>query len=654
MRRLFCAWVCVVLPGMAWAAEELSAVVVTASRMERAPQDASVRTEVVDAEELERQHAQTLLDALENVPGVRLQEIHGKSGAGVSLQGLSGEQVLVLVDGLPLAPSTGSTVDLAQYLLADVERVEVVKGASSALYGSAAMGGVINVITKRTQPGLRASAKAQAGSRGGQNVSGRAWDAATRDGSVSLSGGSREWRFRASGEVLHDDGFTVDPQGWARAGDGVRRKQAAVRGDWLPAAGRNVWVEHEWYREDDRQRFNLYVPPGNVPQSKTEAIARDRTVLGAVWTGDRGLRAQLKGLREVYDSASHGWSRDVLQRRRHSGQETLQLDGQLDLPRSRYQQWQVGFDWRGEKLSQDNNGVSELAGERVRRESQEVFAQDEIMLGRRGSVALGLRARHDTDFGTYVAPRVALLWHTDGFAGGAGQLRASYGKGYRVPNLKELHYVFDHSSLGYMVLGNPDLQPESSNSFQVGAEIDWRRLSLAVNLFDNHLRDLIQIDESKASTVNGISVYRYDNVSRARTYGLEMSARWFVSPALTLAGGVTWMAAENSDTGEKLTRRPAQIARFGLDWMMDGQSTLALRGRAQSSETINAAGTRRSPGWAVWDVRFTRRLSPGWSFFAGVDNVLDRQRDFGNPDDYGPASGRRVFLGIQYEYERVS
>jgi len=111
--------------------------------------DMHPKTEVVNRAEIEKTHARDLKEALEHVPGLLLKEIHGKSGYEVWLQGLDSDRVLVIIDGEPITPSTGSTVDLTQISTADVERIEIVKGATSALYGSSAMGGVINVITRR-------------------------------------------------------------------------------------------------------------------------------------------------------------------------------------------------------------------------------------------------------------------------------------------------------------------------------------------------------------------------------------------------------------------------------------------------------------------------------------------------------------------------
>ena len=147
----------------------LGDIVVTGTRTEKQRDEAPVRTEVVGRQEIRDTAASTLKEALANVPGLQLHEIHGKSGYHLSMQGLGSDQVLVLIDGLPISASTGSSVDLSQYLVSDVERIEVVKGAASAQYGSSAMGGVVNVITRRPQQGFSGDVELAAGSRGRQN-----------------------------------------------------------------------------------------------------------------------------------------------------------------------------------------------------------------------------------------------------------------------------------------------------------------------------------------------------------------------------------------------------------------------------------------------------------------------------------------------------
>ena len=122
--------------------------VVTGTRTERLLDDTPVRTEVVSREQLDTLHARNVAEALKTVPGLMLKDIHGKGGQEVWLQGLDADRVLILVNGRPVTASTGSSVDVSQLATADIERIEVVKGATSALYGSSAMGGVVNIITR--------------------------------------------------------------------------------------------------------------------------------------------------------------------------------------------------------------------------------------------------------------------------------------------------------------------------------------------------------------------------------------------------------------------------------------------------------------------------------------------------------------------------
>ncbi len=629
----------------------LAPVVISATRTEKAQADVPVRTEVVDRAEIARTNAQTLKQALENVPGLQLRELHGKSGYEVSLQGLSADQVLVLIDGLPITASTGSAVDLSQYLLNTVERVEVVKGASSAQYGSSAMGGVINVITRRIEPGLSGEAALDAGSRGAQNPNGRSVSLGQRQAQFRLEGGGEAWRLRLSGQVLDDEGFAKDPSGWPRQGDAMQRRQLGARAQWRPAAGSELWVDASTYREDDEQRYTYYAPPNLVPQHKNERIARHRGAAGGHWTADSGLRLQLKGVDERYDTHSQAFSNQALATDRRAEQRLSHLSAQADLPAWGRQLWQFGADWRRETLTQTSNGSSEISGGHASRTSHELFVQNDVVFDNQWELLLGVRGQDDSDFGGHYAPKVGV--RSPAFTRGewSGTLRASVGQGYRVPNLKERYYVFDHSALGYQVLGNPDLKPESSNSFQLGVSVSGPyRTSFEIHGFVNRVRDLIQTDLSNFTVINGVAYYAYRNVARARTAGIETGFGWQASPALRLSGGWTYTQTEDLDTGSELTRRPRHIARVGLDWQAHERTALALRARAQSSELVDTAGAGRSPSWAVLDLSLSHQLQPRLRVYGGVNNLFNRQRDFGNANDFGPLAGRYVYAGLSYAF----
>lgn len=629
-------------------ATSLSTVVVTGTRTEKLLDETPVRTEVVDSKEIARTQARTLKDALENVPGLQLREIHGKSGYEVSLQGMTSDQVLILIDGLPISASTGSTVDVSQYLLTEVERIEVVKGAASAQYGSSAMGGVINVITRRIEPGLSAVATADAGSYGSQDVNGPLGSA---HGNVRVQGGTEQLRASIAADVLDNKGFATDPDGWSRQGDAVRRQQYSGRLEWLPTRAGRFWVDASTYRETDEQRYQYYAPPNYIPQRKTEDITRDRLTYGGQWRFDNGVQARLAGLTENYDSTTQEYSNSVGVANRTSSQRNEHVTMQFDLPAWRNQLWQFGADLHRERLNQSVNRVSELAGN-AERTSRELFAQNDIIFNDTWEMVLGLRGQDDSDFGTHFAPKVGLRANIAAGSDWKGALRANFGQGYRVPNLKERHYLFDHSSLGYMVLGNPNLKPESSNSFQLGGSMTWReRLTLDANLFYNRVRDLIQTDMDNFTIVNGIAVYTYRNVSRARTQGIETALKWRATNTLSLNAAYTYTDTKDLNTGSELTRRPRNMARLGADWQVLPATEISVRGRFQSSELVDSASADRSPGWATLDLVLNQKLGRGVTGFVGVRNLFDKQRDFSNANDFGPVAGRFIYLGARFTYD---
>ena len=630
----------------------LKPMVITATRTEREIDETPVRTEVVTREEIERTNASTLKQALENVPGLQMREVLGKSGYELSLQGLTADQVLVLIDGLPITASTSSTVDLSQYLLDDVERIEIVKGASSAQYGSSAMGGVVNVITRRTQEGFGGKVSVDAGSYGSQNDNGRKASANNRHARFHLGGGGEKWRVAVSGDRLDDAGFGVDPSQYPRQGDANLRQQVAARADWLPGREGRAWVEASHYTEDDVQRYNVFAPPVYVPQRKMEYITRDRFVAGFDWRFANDLRLQAKGVDERYDSHSPGYSNEVLATDRHSRQRMQHLSTQLDLPAWGRQLWMIGTDWHHETLSQTSNGLSELgvAGS-AKRTNTELFIQNDILLSDTWEVLLGLRGQDDSDFGSHWVPKVSVRANLLNGAEWKGVFRASVGQGYRVPNLKERHYLFDHSALGYRVIGNPNLKPESSNSFQLGATLSrGEGLSIDVNAFYNRVRDLIQTDLANAVVTDGIANYTYANIARARTSGFDASVNWRASSALSLNAAYTYTSTRDEATGQALTRRPRDIVRVGADWRFQPGTVLGLRVRHQSSELVDTATQAQSPGWTTVDLSVNHKIGRAVTLFAGINNLTNRQREFANPNDFGPISGRYVYVGAKFAF----
>lgn len=629
-------------------AQVLDQIVVSGTRTERTVSDSPVRVEVVDQQAIERQGAATLTDALRDVPGLSLSRIHGKSGFAVSLQGFDSDRVLILVDGLPLSASTGSTVDLSQYLTSTIERIEVIKGAASAQYGSAAMGGVINVITRPLATGFGYNARLDARTRFGQNLSGDSADVGWKRLDAGVFGGSDALRWRVGVQALADQGFTTETGSWDLDGDRVDRRQLTGRVGWYASKVHYGFVDVDLYEEQDLQRYSTFRPPSIVQLSKTEDISR-RRLSGRYANADlEAFGLDLRGVWETYRSNSLARSNGVAQTDRRARFGTGRLSAQFDLPESESLALQLGGEVFRETLKQTVNGAPEVVGGDQQRQNLELFAQADWFVSERTEAVFGLRVQDDSGFGFHASPKVSLRRVLGRENGNETVARISLGSGYRVPNLKERYYVFDHSALGYTVNGNPSLVPERSVSLQAGLDIARRNsLVWSVNLFYNDIDDLIQTDGGSVAQ-SGIENFRYVNVARARTAGAETSVRWWPHKRVGLSAAYTYTHTRDLDTGSELTRKPRIQVRAGMDWSASSRWSVGLRTRLQSDELVNTDTQIRSPRWAAVDIFANYRLARGWTLFAALNNLTNTQQIFSDPFDFRPEEGRNATIGVKF------
>lgn len=634
-----------------YATNYLDELVVTGTRSERTVLDTPVRTEVVTAREIEQTHARNLKEALINVPGLQLREVRGKPGYEVWLQGIDADRVLVLVDGMPLSATTGSTIDVSQLAVLNIERIEVVKGAVSAQYGSAAMGGVVNVITRGVGTGVKGRFSADAGTYGDQNPSGEKWDAARYSGRASVSAGNEQWGVRVSGSSQHSDGIDPEPATWARPGDEYDRSDATVRVDWRPTGSNKLSWSGSLFDENSGSRFSA-LPGGTINQGKDEDVRKLRTTLSGDHSDGNGLRGHWALLHEQLSDSTSKFSVAGTFDRRDADISLSQASGHIESAVGDAHSVQVGADIRRETLEQYKDGVSELASNDVfSREGYELWVQDTWFARDNLEVVTGLRGQRDSDFGAHLAPKInARLGFEDG-KGFDSFIRAGIGSGYRVPNLKERYYRFDHSQLGYIVNGNPELKPESSVSYQLGFGSHFeKKVWFEINGFFNDIDDLVQTDIDLVATdarTDNVVVYRYGNIDQARTWGVESTAGWDISDGWRLSAGYTWTETEDVATGNELNRRPRHQLQASVDGLtgFNGLSW-SLRARNQSSEYADAALGRKSPGYTSLDFTLNYQARPTLKLYAGIDNITDSQRDFSNPDDFQPVAGRFLYTGF--------
>ncbi|MEW5823199.1 MAG: TonB-dependent receptor [Pseudomonadota bacterium] len=661
---LFCLLIQALFPGHAQASGEtrtlmeLDEYVVTGTRDARRLLDSPVRTEILSRKTLDRLQARSLQDALRFVPGLLLRDIHGKSGQEVWMQGLDGNRVLVLIDGEPVPASTGSAVDLSQIGLADVERIEIVKGALSALYGSAAMGGVINVITRRGDKPLDYRLLADVGYYD---------EASDTPAQQRHAGGHLNMKQGALGlglafDVRDSDGFDLTPGTWSTQGDKGPKLNLDGRLRWQATPTLDFSFTPGYYSERLEKRFSTQAPGvGEIRQIKGEDAQRTQLRLDSNWRPGEGraLRAVLS--QETFTDTTWQDALGTAEQDQSRRAEIGLTRGELSYsqPLGAHQQLSAGLVALNETLTQVQTRyesgayktIDEVGG-KVSRDSVEAFVLDSLLLfDERLEILPGLRHQEDSGFGGKTTPKINVLYSPHMPEGYDLRLRAGVGQGYRVPNLKERHYIFDHSALGYIVRGNPDLRPEKSMSVQFGGEIvsHAHGLRLDLNLYHNDIDDLIATLD--AGVEEGVRVFEYANIARARTQGLETVLEITPEGRLSYELGYTFLRAIDRDTGLDLIQRPRHQLKAGLHLdLPEVRSRLGLYAQWQSHEYADAANTQRSPAWLRTDLRLDTRLTRELTAYLGVDNIGNDHRDVADTADYRPLSPRLIYIGLRWDH----
>ncbi len=622
-------------------------VVVTGSRTAESSQRSVVRVEVVGKDEIERRGALTVADALATQTGVRVGAGDYGYLGGVSalqIQGFDRDRVLILEDGERVIGDAGGAIDLASLPASDLERIEVVSGPQSALYGASAIGGVVNLIS---------------GPPGRPGFSGRGrWEGRSRKGAV----------FQGWGGVRNDDGswLRVDLSGTRQ--DGVpagagpalvlpeqRRVMAGLRAGVAVGESWAVRGRFRWLQEASLGRESQVVPGlGAFAVERPEQ--NDRYAVQIV--AERALRKagfRVAGASQSYLGQSDrvvAGSPAVDRRRRGYGLESLEpiltvADGAWT--------WVLGARFEAERFSQELEKTAPSPGGLVRE------ARDEVPEVRRTSGALygqlvwkaspslsvlpGVRHELHSRYGQATAPRLAAAWRPDRRV----LVRAGVGRGYRAPSAKELGFVFDHSAYGYRVEGNDALRPESSWGVTLDSTTRIDALTLRLGAFANRINEMIDLDlAAPLASGDGVATYTYRNRGQARTAGGMAAIQARVGPRFRSELAYDHLWTRDDTAGTPIAGRPVHGLTLGL-WV-EPTERLAFNLRWRAFSDAFAGEGLRSPGYSSLDLRVSRGLWGGSEVYLGGTNLLDLRRDPGRPGDLRPALGRTLYLGFRADF----
>ncbi len=614
---------CLLIPIEARAdSDPMTTIIVTADRIPLPLALTGSSVSVITSNDLAQQQINTISDALRQEPGVEADRTGGVGGTtSVMLRGFDGKNVKILIDGIDVAdPSaTASQYDFADLLAGDTARIEIVRGPQSTLYGSDAMGGIINIVTKsgRTDPG--GSVTLEGGSYG------------TVDGNAAVRGMAGDLDYAATIAGLHTDGIiAADQKNGNQQHDPYNNITATLKlglpvTDWLDLSTVFRYVDANLVYPG--YSYVTELPADNPGQLQTteEFYARAQASLHLF----DGKLLNVLGFN--VSEIDRNYLFDSVQQSYYHG-KTNQVDDQATVTVTDWLTAVAGGESKAEYYA-DNTGLG--AEQRIDGLYAELEAQPIQPLVLTGGV------RYDSVEGGADATTYRFTASYQPFADGP-RLHASDGTGFKAPSLYQLFVSSPY------VEGDRNLRPESSSGWDTGLE---QALPIAHSLIDvtyfyNDIRDLID------GYTDANYVYHYDNVGHARTYGLEASLSAQPIDTLDLKAAYTWLRTEDLTNGGELLRRP--------------HNTLSGTATWRPVQDISSFAT------VTWvDARFDDDFQPGapplarlspytlvsfggaWqatdivSVFARVENALDRRYEevFG----YG-TPGRAAYAGVTAKF----
>ena len=628
------------LGSNAWAAPattNLPTMVVTATTTERSTADAPASVSVVSGDDLRSRPVNDLADAVRNTVGVDLEDL-GLGRRGVSIRDMNSEQTLMLVDGQRINASASgiahSDFELGWVPTEAIERVEIVRGPMSSLYGSEALGGVVNVITRAATDEWQGSLSSNA----------------TFTDS-SLDGDQRKTGFYLGGPLV-DGTLGLNLWGEFRQRDALHDAANPALSQLDEQDARTGHLGLSWTPLDN-QRIDLSVDAGNEEQDGDRSSTAsplyqthydvDRRRYSLSHNGDWGwgdsqgrlYRSELE--RKAYRSDGGDASGPTFT-------DTV-LDGRVGLPLGEHHLLTLGAETRREELE---DPTVNLEG-KAEQDHYAAFAQDEIWFNEQWELVLGARVDRHEDFGWETSPRGYLMYHPSD----ALTLRAGVGHGFKAPTLKQLSPEYEsRAAMGGrgIIRGNPELEPETNQSFELGAELDQNRWMVAATLFRNDVDNLIETIRLPTCDVPGRVCLEYDNIAEARLQGLELSGRVTLLDPLSLSANYTYLDAENRVTGERLADRSRHRANASLNWALTGALNTRLQAEYHSSQ-FRSDSEPDSPGYTLVDWYLDYAVTRNLSLQTGIENIGDERLANDDPDEYDRVdTGRRYFAGVTISF----
>ncbi|TDQ34662.1 TonB-dependent receptor domain-containing protein [Thiopseudomonas denitrificans] len=649
----------------------LGATVVSAAGFEQKITEAPASISVISNEDLQKKRYNNLAQALGDVEGIDIGQGIGKTGGlNISFRGMPSEYTLILIDGRRQNPSGdvtpngfGETSTSFMPPMSAIERIEVIRGPMSTLYGSDAMGGVINIITKKVNTEWSGSISAdytlqehsQYGDTGstsfyssgplvenlvGLSVRGSFWD--REESNLKFSDGtviSKRGPSPVSGQKFNLGGrldftptdnhdFALDfEKGRQRYDndecqlgtlDGLNRACTAPAATTANGYADELKFERTQYALSHTGRFDIGTLESAITYNTTETIGR--TIPGTIGSPYAGYPGIIGGDHRTLEN------------------KDLVVDSKLVSQFIENNITTLGAQYRHSKLEDG------IAPNKFKQEAAAIFAENEWRFHPDFALTLGGRMDRHQAFGSHFSPRAYLVWNTtDNWT-----LKGGVSKGYKTPNLNALHSGINGvTNQGLdLTIGNPDLKPEKSTSTELAAYYDnLSGFSANATLFHTKFKDKIESKDIFVSGRPGIAddTYSQDlNIGEAVTRGIELATRWQFLDNWSIGGNYTYTESEQKkgdDKGAQLTNTPRHVANVSLNWNTTDRLSLWLKNEYRGKRVrftskynnlssgdknlYNALGSK-TKAYSLFHLGGSYRATDTLTFNATIYNLLDK------------------------------
>ena len=649
---LFASALTLALPVIA--ADNGETMVVTASATEQNLKDAPASISVITRQELQRKPVQNLRDVLRDVPGVQLTS-EGDNRKGVSLRGLDSSYTLILIDGKRVnsraAVFRHNDFDLNWIPVEAIERIEVVRGPMSSLYGSDALGGVVNIITRKV---------------------GKEWG-----GSLSLDttlqehrdrGDTNSGQFFVSGPLIDDvlgmkaygsvskrekdnqqDSATSDT-GLSPRIEGFTSRDGNVELAWTPSENHDFGIGYGFDRQDRSS--------DSLDRNRLERHNYSLSHNGRWDTGN----SEVRFYGEKVDNRNPG-SSNITSRNNA-------VDGKYVMPLGAINQLvTLGGEWRREELTDPVN-LSGGDSNKTSASQYALFLENEWRIFEPLALTTGIRMDDHETYGDHWSPRAYLVYS----ASDTVTLKGGWATAFKAPSLLQLNPDWATASCrgSCRVIGAEDLKPETSESFELGAyyageEGILEGVQASATVFQNNVEDMIDNKRTASLTEaptyanfvgfwtnpnNGrnVPVFSYFNVNKARIQGLETELKIPFNEQWKLSLNYTYTDARNLSNGGNapLSDRPFHTANGTVDWQPLDDWSFYVSGNYTGQKRGQTTASATPGGYMIWNLGGAWQATRAVKVRAGVLNVGDKDL---NRDSYSyNEDGRRYFMALDYRF----